>query len=211
MTSEGLREQQKRRTHAALSAAAIGLISEGGIEAVTAEAVAARAGVSRRTFFNYFPRLEDVLTASIDQVTSDTIEELVSRPDDEPLSASVRAVLDDLLDDPVFEQASVLERAAQRSPSTRRFLLEYSASQEAAFEDALRRRVGEDADPVYVASLAAASAAIIARLTRLSVELENTDGSTTDAPERHRDRLRQAFDLLFSGFDETAATAPRKD
>ena len=75
MTSEGLREQQKRRTHAALSAAAIGLISEGGIEAVTAEAVAARAGVSRRTFFNYFPRLEDVLTASIDQVTSDTIEE----------------------------------------------------------------------------------------------------------------------------------------
>ena len=58
----------------------------------------------------------------------------VARPADEPLRRSVTAVLEGLLDEPVFTQACVLERAAVASPATRRFLREFSDGQIDAFE-----------------------------------------------------------------------------
>ena len=51
----GLRERKKAATRLAIERAAVEIASEQGYEAATAEAIAARAGVSLRTFFNYFP------------------------------------------------------------------------------------------------------------------------------------------------------------
>ena len=51
----GLRERKKARTTQQLVDAAYALLAEGGFEAMTADAIADRAGVSRRTFFNYYP------------------------------------------------------------------------------------------------------------------------------------------------------------
>lgn len=204
----GLRAVKKERTRVALSQAAVAIVAEEGIDALTAERIAAAAGVSRRTLFNYFPRVEDVLTASIEQVTRDTVAAFLARPADEPLRESVVAVLAGLLDDPVFEQAFVLERAAATSPATRRFLREFSDSQIDAFEVGLRDRIGADADPVYVAALAAAAGAILTRLTRLVVA-ETPDADPTDASvvRRQHDAIRRAFDLLFTGFDEVGAVS----
>ena len=39
----------------------MGLAREGGLAAATVEAITERAGVSRRTFFNYYPTKEDAL------------------------------------------------------------------------------------------------------------------------------------------------------
>ena len=50
-----VREQQRRETWRAIQAAAIDLVGRRGMAAVTVDDVAAAAGVSRRTFFNYFP------------------------------------------------------------------------------------------------------------------------------------------------------------
>lgn len=55
----GLRERKKRATRAALSEAAVRLAAEHGGEKVTVEAISAAAGVSVRTFFNYFDSRDD--------------------------------------------------------------------------------------------------------------------------------------------------------
>lgn len=205
LASCGLRAMKKERTRQALSQAAVAIVAMDGIDALTADRIAAEAGVSRRTLFNYFARVEDVLTASIEQVTQDTVAAFLARPAVEPLRESVVAVLAGLLDDPVFAQAFVLERAAESSPATRRFLREFSDSQIDAFEVGLRQRLGADADPVYVAALAASAGAILTRMTRLIVaETPDADPNDASLARRHHDAIRRAFDLLFTGFDEAA-------
>ena len=147
-----------------------------------------------------------MLTASIEEVTTDTLAAFVARPADEPLRSSVVAVLEGLLDEPVFAQACLLERAADASPATRRFLREFSDGQVDAFEQGLRDRLGPDADPVYVATLAAASVAILDRVTRLLVrEMPDADPDDPAVSRRYHTVIRQSFDLLFAGFDESAA------
>lgn len=204
----GLRAVKKERTREALSQAAVAIVAAEGIDALTADRIAAEAGVSRRTLFNYFSHVEDVLTASIEQITRDTVAAFLARPPHEPLRESVVAVLAGLLDDPVFAQVFVLERAAEASPATRRFLREFSDSQVDALEAGLRERIGADADAVYVAALASSACAILTRMTRLVVA-ETPDADANDAAviRRHHDSIRRSFDLLFTGFDEAGAVS----
>ncbi|MFD6364649.1 TetR/AcrR family transcriptional regulator, partial [Streptomyces roseolus] len=56
----GLRERKKRATRAALVEAAVRLAVERGVENVTVDAISAAAGVSTRTFFNYFDSRDEV-------------------------------------------------------------------------------------------------------------------------------------------------------
>lgn len=58
---EDLRTARRRQTRAAITEAAVGLALERGAAAVTVDEIAAAAGVSRRTFFNYFHAKEDAL------------------------------------------------------------------------------------------------------------------------------------------------------
>ncbi|MFJ6520618.1 TetR family transcriptional regulator [Streptomyces filamentosus] len=56
----GLRERKKKATRAALVEAAVRLAAEHGVEHVTVDAISAAAGVSTRTFFNYFDSRDEV-------------------------------------------------------------------------------------------------------------------------------------------------------
>lgn len=88
----GLREQKKRETRRALHHAALHLVHEKGLEAVTTEQIAEEAGVSPRTFFNYFPTKEQAILGYSVHLPSVLVRAFESRPADEDPWQSVIAV-----------------------------------------------------------------------------------------------------------------------
>lgn len=89
----GLREARKRRTRRALVEAALDLALDRGLEATTAEDVAQRAGVSARTFFNYFATKDAVFAAPGLDVAARLVELVRAAPPCAPDPAAVWAVL----------------------------------------------------------------------------------------------------------------------
>jgi AcrR family transcriptional regulator len=79
----GLRERKKTATRQALHDAAVRLAIEHGADRVTVEAIADEAGVSRRTFSNYFGSKEEALMYGDLQRIQVMIEKVRARPADE--------------------------------------------------------------------------------------------------------------------------------
>ncbi len=93
----GLRERKKRETRSALHRAALDLVEDKGFAAVTTDAIAARAGVSARTFFNYFPSKDTAVIG----VTGEELEDRAAAlehllPGEQPL-ALLKQVLAEML------------------------------------------------------------------------------------------------------------------
>src|SRR6185312_8578110 len=85
----GLRERKKADTRKALSDAALQLAVQEDFENVTREAIAALAGVSLRTFNNYFTGKYEALAYRQSERLRRSIEVLRARPAGEPLWTSV--------------------------------------------------------------------------------------------------------------------------
>ncbi|MEV6429868.1 TetR/AcrR family transcriptional regulator [Nocardia sp. NPDC051463] len=121
----GLRERKKLDTRKALSDAALELAMERGLGNVTRDDIAARAGVSVRTFNNYFTgKYEALAYRQIERIQRSLIA-LRNRPAGEPLwSAIGAAVLEPLEADgvgaaaPTTEQLSMV-RELLDAPETR--------------------------------------------------------------------------------------------
>ncbi len=79
-------------SRATLEDAASELFLEQGYPYTSIDDIAARAGISRATFFNYFAQKSDLLFASVDQALAD-LEQRISRG--EPLMSAVSAVAAD--------------------------------------------------------------------------------------------------------------------
>ncbi|WP_040811555.1 TetR/AcrR family transcriptional regulator [Nocardia concava] len=96
----GLRERKKADTRRALSDAALALMFERGLENVVREDIAARAGVSVRTFNNYFAGKYDALVyRQLDRIRRG-VEILRSRPAEEPLwDALTTAMVEPLVEE----------------------------------------------------------------------------------------------------------------
>lgn len=69
----GLRERKKRARRLALIDAAQRLVAEHGLDAVTVEMISAQAGVSPRTFFNYFESKDDAVLGAEDAGLPDDV------------------------------------------------------------------------------------------------------------------------------------------
>src|SRR6266568_4122887 len=97
----GLRERKKRRTHEAISNAAIELFLRHGYDQVSIAQIAEAAEVSRRTLFAYFPAKEDLVLHRIEDHRTESARVVRAHPR-APLSA-LRAYFLDGLDrrDPI--------------------------------------------------------------------------------------------------------------
>ncbi len=87
--ASGLRERKKLDTRRALSDAALTLAFERGLENITREDIAKLAGVSLRTFTNYFAGKYDALAYRQQERLRRSIDMLRSRPADEPLWTAI--------------------------------------------------------------------------------------------------------------------------
>jgi AcrR family transcriptional regulator len=89
----GHRERKKQRTREALSWAALRLAVERGLGDVRVEDIAAAAGVSPRTFNNYFSSKAEAIVWRHSNRVRRIAEELRARPADEPLWDAVTAAV----------------------------------------------------------------------------------------------------------------------
>ena len=90
---EGLRERKKRETRAALAWAAVHLAVARGFHTVSVDDIAAAAGVSPRTFSNYFSgKAEAVVARHVDRLHA-IAAELSARPPKEPLWTAAAQVV----------------------------------------------------------------------------------------------------------------------
>lgn len=197
--SEGLRARNRERTAKRLEEAAWEIVSEKGFDAVTADAVADRAGVSRRTFFNYYPRVELVLQERMRAAIAGLVDRFIARPADEDLECSLDAVLSEPFDAELLDKAVIVFGQSPISPAARFFLTEAQDMEIAQVAEALQRRGEPWTDPVaaQVVARAVMGACYIATVAWL----DRSRGIVNDRTRRlHLAMLRQACAELFITF-----------
>src|SRR5271166_138064 len=74
----GLRERRRRQTSADIRDAAVRLASDRGFDKVTIEAICAEAGISTRTFFNYFPTKESAIAYGPSDLPAELAEDFIA-------------------------------------------------------------------------------------------------------------------------------------
>lgn len=207
----GLRERKKADTRRALSDAALRLAFEGGFDTVTRETIADLAGVSLRTFNNYFTGKYEALAYRQTERLRRSIALLRQRPADEPLWTSItEAVLEPLEAD--FRDADGEEN---RIPSRtelaeiRKLLLRPEIRDAVSKElfdewlEAIAERTGTDpARDMYPRLVAAVVRAVGDAATETYV--------VADPPVAVTALLRSAFAEVASGLPEPAKPKRRK-
>ncbi len=223
-TSDGcsLRTRKRAETRDALVQAAYAIVRDAGFEGLTAEAVADRAGVSRRTFFNYFPSVESVLTASVTEFFASVGDRLEARPVDEDVLDSALAVVTDPADGDLLERIGVLAAAGEASPHARGLILVELHAWLDWLEGWLRRHLAlgvtlpTDPDPLatdlYVATLAsslvgAAEAAFRVWLRDGAAPADAGHPASVD-PASLRGCFTAAIGHVRTGLDPRRATLP---
>jgi AcrR family transcriptional regulator len=78
MSHEGLRDRRRRETRQEIHAATLRLARAHGYERVTVEMISAEAGVSPRTFFNYFATKEEAVLSGPQPPADDLVEAFVA-------------------------------------------------------------------------------------------------------------------------------------
>lgn len=216
-TSEplGRREQNKIDTRRAIADAAFDLARSAGPGGFTADQIAERAGVSRRTFFNYFHSAEDALTVRIDGFLELVISVFSQAPEDEPLFDSVIRSFSETTGMEGLAQHGELFRMAEVNPDLLRAQLHAWERAEVRIVDALRLRFGSAASELYLGALAGsvlacakaamrdwASAATWHRAAEHTA-VENTAADASGADLENR--ILAVLTMLRDGFPDPAA------
>ncbi|MEX1008000.1 MAG: TetR family transcriptional regulator [Acidimicrobiia bacterium] len=203
--TQGLRERKKAETRDALASAALRLADELGPDRVTIDNIATAAGVSPRTFFNYFASKEDAIVGSSESSTARVVDALVARPAREApidaLRAAVHASADHLQADP--DDWLIRHRLVGRYPALGvRYAARLAAVEhELVLEIARRTKLDADVD-TYPAVMV--SAALAASRVALTVWQERDRRGSLPA------LFDEVFDQLASGFTLVSRRSARR-
>ncbi|GAB3151524.1 TetR/AcrR family transcriptional regulator [Micromonospora sonneratiae] len=164
----GRRDRKKQQTRAALITAALRLVSERGVDAVTVEDISDAADVSSRTFFNYFSCKNEALTGDAIRDNHRLLERLAAVPADVPTIGAVRLALEETLQEMQANQELWLLRmqVVDRNPSLLPRLVASGVETERALAGLIAARTGVDPDtdvyPALVAAVASAACRVAA-------------------------------------------------
>jgi AcrR family transcriptional regulator len=123
-TAPSRRELNKAATRQAISNSTLELLRSEGPGNFTVEDIADAAGVSRRTFFNYFNSTEAAIASVTHGFLDTVLEQFRLRPADEPILESARAALVELADPMTIAPMAELFSLTQASPVLARSELE---------------------------------------------------------------------------------------
>ncbi|MGG5170619.1 TetR family transcriptional regulator [Pseudarthrobacter sp. J1738] len=194
------REQNKLATRQAIIQAALLLLRNHGLGQFTADQLAEEAGISRRTFFNYFPSPEAALAATTEGFLDVAIASFYDRPADESLLDSAIAAVSALADPghlgPMAEVCSLTIGQAQMS----RFQLEAWDNATARLTEATLQRLGPDTDQLYVRAMVGAVIACGKAAMEIWLERHGGKDNTPESLAELRQLLVESISLLRDGF-----------
>jgi len=188
--------RKKRETRSALAWSAVRLAAERGFGNVTVEDIAAGAGVSPRTFSNYFSnKAEAIVARHVDRLRA-IVAELPARPPEEALWAAIgEVVITQFLGEEEQEDENPPNlqwidgvKLMLAAPAVQAEFLRQSHRVESDIAAAITERVGGESDALYPHLVAAAVGAVI------QVALEQW----LQAPERQslRQIMHNAFECM---------------
>jgi AcrR family transcriptional regulator len=163
-------DRRKRATRTALRQAAVALADARGLSGVTVEEIAAEAGVSTRTFFNYFPTKEDAIIGWDPSAIAELVDHLLRRPAHERPVEAVRHTLAEVILPGDGDYRTLLRRL-QVIRSDHHLVAHYVlrfGDTEQALVAALAERRGTDAATDRYAALVAASVLAASRVALMA-------------------------------------------
>ncbi|MGE3579350.1 MAG: TetR/AcrR family transcriptional regulator [Vicinamibacterales bacterium] len=196
--AEGLRERKHRETRRRIADAGLRLFLDRGYDGTTVDAIAAEAGISRRTFFSYFKSKDEILATWHDDGWSGMLADLLmTSPDVRPLDA-VRDVMVKHSSRYTTEQMTSIDRLLRSSASlVARKQTSYAEQEQALFATLCEVwRQPERRTALRMVAVVSIGA------MRLALQEWNTQ---VDQQEPLATFLRRAFDSLVS---ELARTTP---
>jgi AcrR family transcriptional regulator len=193
----GLRETKKLATRQQIADVAMRLFVQRGFDRVTVAEVAADAGVSEKTVYNYFPTKEDLFFDEIPERARLLSEAIRSRPEGESILDTLRRVQVGecgRLSSPGF---AVFARTLEESPALRAKELEVMSLFAQALTDALAEEKGIDERD---ARIAAALLISVHRQFFRTARMQALAGKHGPAAARRlRNDLERAYALLENG------------
>jgi AcrR family transcriptional regulator len=192
------RELNKAATRDAIANAALEFLRTRALNEFTVDDVAAAAGVSRRTFFNYFSSVEAAVASFTQRYLDSVIAELDARPIEEPVLESAQYALS-AVGDPRDLAILAETFALTQDPALGRFQLQAWDECSLKITEVARKRLPAGTDELYINALVGA---VVGSCRAAFVVWFSERGPDTspDSLTHLRELLNTTISLIRNGF-----------
>jgi AcrR family transcriptional regulator len=196
----GLRERRRRQTSADIRDAAVRMAQQRGFDKVTIEEICVAAGISTRTFFNYFPTKESAIAYGPSDIPAELVTDFVAAgpaPYSVVLAELITLAAHHLRDMPPRRELAVgmLELAKTTPAVLAAFLADLERFQNQLTDIVARRQAMRSDDEIPALIAALALTAIRSGIERwASGEPEDSD----DTPMPYVERAAALVNSIFT-------------
>jgi len=205
----GLRERKRQQTRQELIGAAMRLFEERGYEQTTVAEIASAAGVSTKTFFNYFASKDEVLFPHLSRRIDAAVALIERRGPDDQMADVLVAAMQHMLADALAEEvdgglAAVRLPMIMSVPAVQAATLHRYFLAETQLARALHRAYSDAVD-------SAAAAAVIGSVMGAAIAAALVCLQDGDTAEQLRDAVERAIGIAIQGVRNVPTSADHVD